>query len=99
MHRTYEQKNLIKQADPLGWNVRGIRTPPPPSPPGIMKFIYFFVKNYPISSPWKNWAYALIVKSLFPPGKFSGPPTPHLLKRPILTYLTLHTGRSNTMPR
>lgn len=65
MHRTYEQKNLIKQADPLGWNVRGIRTPPPPSPPGIMKFIYFFVKNYPISSPWKNWPPPL-VKAPYP---------------------------------
>ena len=98
MHRTYEQKNLIKQADPLGWNIRGIRTPPPPSPPEIMKFIFFSPKNYPISSPWKKLGLRLNSLNLFPPGKFSGPP-PHLLKRPILKCLTLNTGRSNTMPR
>ena len=58
-----------------------------------------FVKNYPISSFWKNWAYALIVWTCFPLVNFLDPPLPHLLKHPILTYLTLHTGRSNTMPR
>ena len=51
MHRTYEQKkNLTKQADPLGWNVKGIRTPPPPFPTGNYE-IYFFRQKIIRSPP------------------------------------------------
>ena len=87
------KKNLIKQADPLGWNVRGIRTrPPPPFPTGNYEIYFFFVKKLSDLLPLEKLGLRLNSLNLFPPGKFLDPPPP-LVKAPYphISYFTHRT--------